>query len=270
MLGDRPGGEAAFLPPWAEGPEAPLAPDLAPPEPLGAGTMPFFDHVAELRSRLMRALIAIGLGACLLLAFHTELVAWLRLPLLSTGLGTKLIATAPTEYLVAVLKICTVGGLGLTLPYVLYQGLAFIHPGLTPQERRWVLPLSLGGSLSFALGMAFGFWVMLPAGLSFLIGFSGAEVETMLSVGRYLGFASMVVLSCGLAFELPLVMLAAAAAGLVTSHVLAPLRREAMVACLAIAAVISPSIDLVSQLVMGGTLYLLFELGLILQRAIGR
>lgn len=230
------------------------------------GEMTFVEHLEELRWRIVKSLVALLVGFVACFAFHRELMTWLSRP---AG-GVEFIFTAPGEYFMAALKVAFYGGLYLALPVILYQSLAFLAPGLTPHERRWVIPITLGSFLLFTAGAAFSYVLLLPAGLHFLLGFSPASIAPMLSIGTYLGFAAALVFAAGLVFELPLVLLALALVGILSSRMLAGFRRVAFVAALAVAALISPSGDIFSQVMLALALILLYELSVWLIRLTGR
>ncbi len=230
------------------------------------GEMTFVEHLEELRWRIVKSLVAliVGFGACF--AVHRQLMTWLSVP---AG-GVDFIFTAPGEYFMASLKVAFYGGLYLALPVILYQILAFLAPGLTPNERNWVIPISIGSFVLFTAGAAFAYKLLLPAGLHFLLGFAPTTIAPMLSIGTYLGFAAALVFAAGFIFELPLVLLALALVGIISSSMLARFRKVAAVAALAISALISPSGDIFSQLMLAGALYVLYELSIWLIRATGR
>jgi sec-independent protein translocase protein TatC len=118
--------------------------------------------------------------------------------------------------------------------------------------------------------MVFSYFLLLPAGLQFLVGFAPPEVKALLSVGKYLSFAAGLMFATGLAFQLPLFLLGASAAGVVTSYFLARYRRQAFFAAFVAAAIITPSIDIFTQVVLAGALYLLFELSIVFIRLTGK
>lgn len=235
-------------------------------DPRTPSDMSLVEHLDELRWRLIKAFAALAVGFIACFSLHRQIILWLTRPVGTT----QFIFTAPPEYFVAALKVAFFAGLYLALPVILYQVVAFVLPGLTPQEQRWVLPIAAGSFLLFTLGGAFSYYVLLPAGLHFLLGFAPGSVVPMLSVGTYLGFAASLVFATGLVFELPLVLLAFAWAGIVNSRMLASFRRGAIVAAVALGAVITPSADIFSQVLLAGALYGLYELSVALVRLIGK
>lgn len=250
-----------------------------PPSPNGEGgpSMTVLEHMEELRWRIFKSLAAVLVAAIAVFTYHAPIIRLLEGPLhRPTGplgfpaLDVVLIFTGPGEYFMAVVKLALLGGLYLALPVLLYQLLAFVGPGLLPHERRLAIPTVFGAFLLFTGGMAFAYMFMLPAGLQFLVGFAPPEVKPMLSVGKYLGFSGGLLFATGLAFELPLFLLAASALGLVTSYALATQRRTALVLALVLAALLTPSVDIFSQVILGAALYGLFEFSVLLIRLTGK
>jgi sec-independent protein translocase protein TatC len=240
--------------------------------------MSVIEHLEELRWRIIKSLGALTLGTVGVFAVNNPIIHILERPLdasknlfqAGTAAPVQLIFTSPAEYFVAVCKVSILGGLYLALPVILYQALAFVTPGLTPKERRWAVPTVVGSFLFFTIGAVFSYFLLLPTGLQFLVGFAPPDVKPLLSIGKYLGFAAGLVFATGLAFELPLVMLGAAAIGVTTSYQLAKFRRQAFFAAFVLAAVITPSIDMFTQGLMAVALYGLFEFSIMLIRLIGR
>lgn len=279
-----PEGASRAHPAVPEG-QAPLQVPV-PSEPADAGSaragagpeMSVLEHLEELRWRIVKSLGALVLTSTLVFIFNNPIIHVLERPLnpalnvLGAGKSqvVKLIFTSPGEYFMAVIKIALLGGLYLALPVILYQVLRFISPGLLPNERRWALPIVIGGFFFFTIGMVFSYFLLLPAGLQFLVGFAPPEVEALLSVGKYLGFAAGLMFATGLAFQLPLFLLGASAAGVVTSYYLKRYRRQAFFLSFLLAALITPSIDIFTQVMLAGALYLLFEFSIFLIRLTGK
>jgi sec-independent protein translocase protein TatC len=239
--------------------------------------MSVFEHLEELRWRLIKCFAAVIAAAIVVFAFNNPIIQFLEGPLKpgstpftpANATQVVLIFTSPGEYFMAVVKVALLGGLYLALPILLYQILAFVGPGLHPHERRWAMPTIFGAFVFFTIGLVFSYYLLLPAGLQFLVGFAPADVKPMLSIGKYLGFAAGLMFATGLAFQLPLFLLGASVVGVVTSYFLAKYRRQAFLASFVLAAVLTPSIDIFSQVMMASALYLLFELSIFLIRLTG-
>lgn len=228
--------------------------------------MTFLEHLEELRWRLLKTVVAVLLGAVLSFVFHQHLVTWLLKP----AEGIELIFTAPAEYFMVTLRVAFFSGFYLALPVALYQLIAFVAPGLTPAERRWTLPMLVAAFLLFTAGALFSYLFLLPVGLKFLVGFAPAGINPLLSIGNYLGFAATLVFSAGLCFELPLVLFFLSLMGLVTSAKLTAFRRYFLIVALLVAAVVTPSPDVFTQGMLAIALMGLYELSILLVKAIRR
>jgi sec-independent protein translocase protein TatC len=242
------------------------------------GEMSVFEHLEELRWRIIKSLAAVTVASAGVFVFNNPVIHALERPLHpeynvlggGTGAPVKLIFTSPGEYFMAVIKVALLGGLYLALPVILYQILAFVSPGLLPSERRWAVPIVIGAFVFFTIGVVFSYFLLLPTGLQFLVGFAPSDVQPLLTVGKYLGFAAGLLFATGLAFQLPLFLLGASVAGLVTSYFLARYRRQAFLLAFVLAAIITPSIDIFTQVMLAGALYGLFELSIFLIRLTGK
>lgn len=256
----------------------PVEPATEPSRPPLGPEMTVFEHLEELRWRLIKAFAAILVASIAVFAFNNPIIQLLERPLKpgvmpfspATGPEVALIFTSPGEYFMAVVKVALLGGVYLALPVILYQILAFVGPGLHPHERKWAIPTIVGAFIFFTIGLVFSYNLLLPAGLQFLVGFAPADVKPMLTIGKYLGFAAGLMFATGLAFQLPLFLLGASVVGVVTSYSLAKYRRQAFLGAFVLAAILTPSIDIFSQVMMACALYMLFELSIVLIRMTGK
>jgi sec-independent protein translocase protein TatC len=215
-------------------------------------------HLDELRWRLVKAFIAIVAGAIVSLLFSDTLREVLEAPFYEAVQGNTLQALAVGEEWGVLMRIALFGGLILASPVVLYQLWAFINPALTTRERRWAIPVV--GALVVLLvgGVFFGYWIY-PRGLTFLLEIF-PEVENNLLIGQYYSFTLRFLLAFGLAFLYPVFLFAAAAAGVVTSAQLASWRRWALLVVVIGAALLTPSGDALTLLLLSVPLYLMYEL----------
>ena len=165
--------------------------------------MSLVDHLEELRRRVLRSLLAVvaAAGGCLLLV--KPLVRLLEMP----AVGMRFLQLAPGEFLFVSIKVAGYAGLTLALPYVLYEGLGFVLPGLTRRERRLVAPAVAGSAVLFAAGLTFAWWALVPAALRFLVSYGADVVEPIWSIERYLDFVLLLMVATGLAFQLPVLQL---------------------------------------------------------------
>lgn len=230
---------------------------LAGEEFPGEVEMSLVDHIEELRRRVLRALLALLAGAALCLVFVKPLVRLLEMP----AEGIRFLQLAPGEFLFVSLKVAGYAGLTLALPYVLYEGLAFVLPGLNRRERRLVAPAVAGSAVLFAAGLAFAWWALVPAALRFLVSYGADVVEPSWSIERYLDFVLLLMVATGLAFQLPVLQLLLGALGLVRSGaMLSGWRWVVLLAALA-GAVLTPSTDPVTMLLLTGAISALYLVG---------
>jgi sec-independent protein translocase protein TatC len=239
--------------------------------PIGAAAsgdvpMSLVDHLAELRKRIIRALLAVLVGSALGFWFGDEVVSFLKAPL---PIEQPLVFTAIGDPFAIRLRIAIVAGIVLAMPVILYQGWAFVAPGLTATERRaarpWI-PLALG---FFALGVGIAY-VVLPFAAQFLLGFTTSEMQPLLTAREYFDFVSTMFLAFGLLMEFPIVLVGLSRVGVVTSARLRSARRMVILGIAIFAAAATPGGDLVSPAILGLSMYLLFELTILLIRRSGR
>ena len=219
--------------------------------------MPLVDHLEELRQRVLRSLISIVLAAGASLLFVRPIVRLLEAPA-----GTiRFLQLAPGEFLFVSIKVAGYVGLTAALPYILYQLLAFILPGLTQKERRLIAPAVAGSAVLFFLGLIFAWWALVPAALRFLISYGADVVEPIWSIERYLDFVLLLMLATGLAFQIPILQLLLGALGLIKwKQMLSAWRWVIMSAALA-GAVLTPSTDPITMLLLGAAITALFLIG---------
>lgn len=228
--------------------------------------MPFLDHLEELRRRLLRAIAAVVVMSLVAFYFSDYLITFLIAPL---G-DIKLYVTQVTGSFYAYLKVSLIGGIVAAAPIVFYQLWAFVAPGLYQKEKATVAPLVFVSSVLFVIGAGFCYLVVLPFSLKFLIGFSGDLLSPIITVGSYLTFSGMLMLAFGLGFEMPVVAYFLGKVGLISSRFLAKGRRYAIVLILILAAILTPTPDVATQLMLAGPLYLLYEVSIVLVKLTGK
>lgn len=229
------------------------------------GAMPFFHHLGELRTRLVRAAAALAVATTACFAGSEWIIRWLALPL-----SEPLVFISPAEAFWANLKVAFVAGLLLAMPVVLYQAWKFVEPGLYPAERRFGGAFVIAATLLFAAGMAFCAWVVFPYAIGFLLGYKTEGLTVMLSIGTYVDFAAKFYLAFGLIFELPPVLILLTRLGILTPEKMAANRKYAVLMAFIAAAVLTPTPDVFNQLLMAIPLIVLFEVGLLASRLLGR
>jgi sec-independent protein translocase protein TatC len=229
------------------------------------------EHLEELRSRLIRVCIGISLGTVIGLIFSKPLYQIISGPMrASLPEGSFFIATEPIEALMAYLKVGLVAGVFLAMPYAFYQLWLFIAPGLKRGEKSGALLVTIVTSAFFIGGALFGYFVVFPMSFKFFSTILvGTDIHFLPSMRVYLSFAIRLLLAFGIIFELPVLILALARAGIVTHRQLAKARPYCVLGIFVLAALLTPP-DVISQILMAGPLLLLFEASLILARFFGR
>ncbi|MCP9804982.1 twin-arginine translocase subunit TatC [Cyanobium sp. T1B-Tous] len=238
------------------------------PVPSGAGDPPdsdfpdevdmsLVDHLEELRRRVLRSLLAVVVAAAACLLAVKPLVRMLEMP----AEGIRFLQLAPGEFLFVSLKVAGYAGLTLALPYVLYEGLAFVLPGLTRRERNLVAPAVAGSAVLFAAGLAFAWWALVPAALRFLVSYGADVVEPSWSIERYLDFVLLLMVATALAFQLPVLQLLLGALGLVKAQPMLAGWRWVVLASALAGAVLTPSTDPVTMLLLSGAITALYLIG---------
>ena len=272
--GDRSGSEGApssaglAPPPPIKVPEAtPKATTVEANEEFPSEVeMTLVGHLEELRSRVLRSLLAVVVGAAACLLFVRPLVRLLEVP----AKGIHFLQLAPGEFLLVSLKVAGYAGLTLALPYVLYEGLAFVLPGLTRREQKLVAPAVAGSALLFLAGLAFAWWALVPAALNFLVSYGADVVEPLWSIERYLDFVLLLMVATALAFQLPVLQMLLAALGLVRSEAMLGAWRFVVMASALAGAVLTPSTDPITMLLLSGAITALYLVGVGLARVVQR
>ena len=235
------------------------------PEDELAGTeQPFVAHLMELRDRLLRAVVAVGLVAAVLFFYPGpgRLYDLLAAPLVAhLPQGATLIATSVISPFMVPLKILLLAAFLLALPFVLYQAWAFVAPGLYSHEKRLVLPLVISSTVLFFLGVAFCYFFVFGQVFSFIQSFAPKSITAAPDIEAYLGFVMTLFLAFGLAFEVPIAVVVLARLDVVSVDKLKSFRGYFVVAAFVIAAVVTPP-DVVSQLALAIPMCLLYELGI--------
>ena len=221
------------------------------------------EHLEELRSRIIKSAAFVIIISCLIYAFVDPVLTSLIRPV------GRLVFIAPQEALVSRVKLSLFAGLFLSSPVIIYQIWRFVSSALKPDERRYITlfgPLSL---LLFFLGAAFGYFVIVPIGIKFLLGFATEAISPMISMNSYISFVCLITISFGLIFELPLMNLFLVKIGLITPQFLSNRRRHAVVLVFIVAAILTPP-DVITQCLMALPLLVLYEMSIIFSRLGGR
>src|SRR4030043_376567 len=231
---------------------------------------PLTSHLQELRKRLILSFIAVGLGFALCYALSDSLFSILAAPLLKVmPEGSSLIFTSVAEAFFTYMKVAFIAGLILASPFVLYQIWAFVAPGLYRHEKKYVVPFISLGSFFLALGILFGYFVAIPVGFKFLLGYATDFIKPMPSMKEYLSFSIKFLLAFGLVFEFPVVLVLLARIGVIDAKTLARQRKYAILLIFIFAAVMTPP-DIISQVLMALPLMGLYELSILLSKIFGK
>ena len=229
-----------------------------------------FDHLVELRSRLLRAVAGLLLVFVALLPFANRLYAFLAQPLLDKlPSGGQLIAVEVASPFFAPIKLAFFVAVVVAMPWLLYQLWAFVAPGLYQRERRLAMPLLASALFLFSAGCAFAYFLVLPAVFGFLASVTPAGVAMMTDINAYLDFVLVIFLAFGASFELPVALVILVLLGWVTPKQLREWRGYAIVGIFVVAAVITPP-DVISQLLLAIPMVVLYEAGILAAAALAR
>ena len=230
---------------------------------MDAEQQPFLSHLAELRQRLLRSVLAILLVFICLTPFAQELFQLFALPLLQNStLETPMIAIGVVAPFLVPLKLVLLASIFICVPYILYQVWSFVTPGLYGNERRFVLPLLGSSVLLFYTGAAFAYFVFLPLFFDFISLFELDGTQTSPDIALYLDFCGNMFLAFGIAFEAPVLAFLLVSTGLCTAEKLRSMRPWIILAALVAGMLLTPP-DVISQLMFALPVWLLFEAGLL-------
>lgn len=241
-----------------------------------AAEMTFWDHVGELRTRLIRSVIAIAIGAIVGVALYNWLLAEVFLPpycrvrdTLELAGACDLKITDPLDGFKTRLRVGVYVGVVLAMPVLLYQLWRFITPALHRKEKRWAIPFVASSVLLFALGAGLAYYTFERA-LEFLLDFGGDSIDPLFTPSSYLGLITFMMIAFGIGFEFPILLLFLQLAGIVKPADLGRVRRYAIVGIVTLAAVITPSGDPVSLAALSIPMYLFYEVSIVVGHLLTR
>jgi sec-independent protein translocase protein TatC len=233
-------------------------------EQLAEGTL--ISHLVELRDRLLRAVIAIGVAFIPCAMFSDDLFTLIAMPLMEKlPAGASMIATSVVSPFMAPLKLALFVALFLAMPYVLYQAWAFVAPGLYKHEKNFAVPLVVSSIVLFYAGAAFAHFVVFPIMFAFLTSTAPTGVQVMTDMANYLDFVLLLYFAFGVAFEIPIATVLLALTGLVKVETMAKNRGYVLLGIFVVAAFLTPP-DAISQTAMAVPMYLLYEIGIVMSR----
>lgn len=239
-----------------------------PPSPAvdsasGMKEAPLLEHLVELRQRLVRCLIAVGVGFAACYAFAERLLDILLRPLIDVmPAGSKLIATSLPETFFTVMKLAMVAGAFVASPYIFYQLWQFVAPGLYKEERKIIVPVAFATAVCFVGGALFGYFIVFPFGFKFFVDYASDYITVMPTISAYFSLAVTLLFAFGLIFELPVFIFFLTSLGMVSTKALRKFRRWAILLSFVVAAVLTPTPDAINQLLMAGPMVVLYEVGI--------
>ncbi len=224
--------------------------------------MTLWEHIAELRSRLIKSIAAVFVGMVIGWFLYDWLFDFLTHPLHSAEKSAIIIAGSPIAPLLTRIKIAGYAGIMLAMPVLVWQLWRFITPGLYPHEKRYAVPFTAGAVFFFFLGAAVAYVSLVPT-LTFLNAVGGSNIKPVYNIGDYLKLVVLMMLIFGVGFEFPILLVALEIAGVITPRQLSSVRRWAIVGIVVVSAVITPSSDPFSMLALAIPLYLFYELAIV-------
>jgi sec-independent protein translocase protein TatC len=228
--------------------------------------LPILGHLAELRTRLTRSVIFVLIATAVSFAFYHQLFGILMRPAGST----QFIAIEMTEMIGVIFRVCLMAGIVMAIPYLTYEFIMFVAPALTQKEKRYVLIAVPWIGLMFAAGVLFGYFVLVPPALGFLLSFGNDIAVIQPRIGNYINVITRLLLAIGLVFEMPVVSTFLARLGIVNGRMLAGKRKWAVIIAFVVAAIITPTFDPVNQTLVAVPLIILYELSIWLAYLLGK
>jgi len=247
-------------------------PEGAPPEPEGEVRATFFEHLQELRKRLVRALLGIAIGMALVGYWADDLYRWLMRPVIRSLPESQqhLNYTSYLEPFMVYLKVALYGGVFVAAPWVLWQLWLFVAPGLYKREKKVVIPFLAFGTALFYAGAAFCYFLVMPYAFPALNAIAGADMVPILTMKEQLTLSLAMMLGFGVIFEVPVIIGFLSMVGLVSADFLARYRRVAIIANVALAAIITPTGDPFNLALMAVPMIVFYEIGVLLARVLGK
>jgi sec-independent protein translocase protein TatC len=247
--------------------------------------MSFWNHLSELRKRIVYAAIAVGIGFIVCFQYSEEILGVLLLPMNSTmsyhvsypflhfepnKASQDLYFTTLIEPIMSHLKIGFIAGIMLMVPVILYQIWKFISPGLLPRERKYAGQFVFFATFFFYIGVVFCFFLLLPFAVPFLITYKTEHLKPIIKLADYIDFTLKFMLASGAVFELPLIMIILGRMGIINADLLAKYRKYAFLVAFIIGAIVTPTPDVFNMTLMSLPIYLLYEIGILGVRFFGR
>jgi len=219
--------------------------------------MPFSDHLEELRQRILNSIFATLI--CIVFSFLVikPLIQFLEIP----SKNIRLLQLSPGEFLFVAIKVAGYSGLIVALPYIIYQVILFVSPGLTEKEKSLIFPAFLASGILFFLGLLFSWWILVPAAISFFIKFGADIVEPIWSIEKYFDFVLLLMSSTALAFQLPVLQFILGSLGIITTQKMLSSWRLVVISSAILSAIITPSTDPLTMSLLSISIVFLFFIG---------
>ncbi|MCK4962277.1 MAG: twin-arginine translocase subunit TatC, partial [Anaerolineales bacterium] len=201
------------------------------------------DHLLELRQRLIKSVIAVAVASVIAFIFYEWIFYILKLP----TEGLNLIYIEMTEMLGTIMKVCLITGIILAMPYLVYHGIMFVSPALTPKEKKYVYFILPWIALMFTGGVVFSYFVLIPPATKFLVSFGSGIASPEIRVGNYISVVARLLLAIGIVFEMPVITTFLARVGVLKPKWLSDHRKTAIIFAFILAAIITPTFDPINQ-----------------------
>ncbi|MFC1903860.1 twin-arginine translocase subunit TatC [Chloroflexota bacterium] len=221
-------------------------------------------HLLELRSRLIKCVIAVAVASVIAFIFYEWIFYILKLP----AEGINLIYVEMTEMIGTIMKVCLAVGFILAMPYLVYQGIMFVSPALTSKEKRNVFLILPWIALMFFGGVVFGYFILIPPATRFLISFGADIASPEIRIGNYVAIVTRLLLAIGLVFEMPVITTFLARLGIIKPKWLSDHRRTAIIFAFILAAMITPTFDPINQSLVAVPLIVLYEMSIWLAKLV--
>ena len=224
---------------------------------VNSNMMPFTDHLEELRQRIINSIFATLI--CIVFSFLVikPLIRFLEIP----AQNIRLLQLSPGEFLFVSIKVAGYSGLIVALPYILYQVVLFVSPGLTEKEKSLIFPAFLASGILFFLGLFFSWWILVPAAISFFIKFGADIVEPIWSIEKYFDFVLLLMSSTALAFQLPVLQFILGSLGIISTKKMLSNWRLVVISSAILSAIITPSTDPLTMSLLSISIIILFFIG---------
>lgn len=246
-------------------PPAPPDDDERPEDtPPGDKYLTLFEHLAELRYRVMMSAIGVVIGLVISAIFADDFIEFLKEPAEEKHPGLQLQFIEPFENFVTYFRVSLLGGLVVGMPMIVFQALRFLSPGLRPNERIWLYGTVIGATGLFLGGVAFAYYIALPPALDFLLNFNNDLAQPNIRIGSYVDFVTRLLFWTGVSFQTPIIVMYLARFRIVRAKQLWGWWRLAIVAAFVVSAIVTPTIDPVTQSLVAGPIIVLYFVGVIL------